>query len=168
MVRTAIPEDVKRRTIESHEAGLDYQETARVLGVKRGTAYYIVRRYTENGVVVRPRGGARIRKMDAAMDEVLVQIVEEHPEWTLTQLKATQLQLRLPHKPVVSIQTLGRRLRNQLIVLKTMETVAVDRDRHDVKVARAAHAEWYTLTVNSNHPPEMVFVDESGVNPWLS
>ena len=49
-----------------------------------------------------------------------------------------------------------------------METVAADRNRHDVKVARAAHVEWYTLTVNSNHPPEMVFVDESGFYLWLS
>jgi len=64
--------------------------------------------------------------------------------------------------------TIGRRLHNQLIVLKTMETVAEDRNRHDVKMARAAHVEWYTLPVNSNHPPEMVFVDESGFNLWLS
>ena len=35
--------------------------------------------------------------MDAEMDEVLVQIVEEYPEWTLTQLKAAQLQVRPPH-----------------------------------------------------------------------
>ena len=45
------PKTSKRRIIEAHEAGLDYQETAWVLGVKRDTAYFIVRRYMENGVV---------------------------------------------------------------------------------------------------------------------
>ena len=101
------------------------------------------------------------------MVDTLVLIVESHPEYTLQQLKA-ELQIRLPNKPRVSIQTISMSLRNQLIVLKKLETVAADRNRHDVKVARAGHAEWYLRTTNSNHPPAMVFVDESGFNFWTS
>ena len=55
-----------------------------------------------------------------------------------------------------------------MIVLKKMETVAVDRNRDDVKNRRAEYANWYIQTIHANHPPDLVFVDESGFNLWTS
>ena len=38
----------------------------------------------------------------------------------------------------------------------------------DVKQARSVYADWYLQTVNHRHASEMVFVDESGFNLWIS
>lgn len=167
MERQRIPSDVKRRIIMAHEAGDDYIEAARVLGVKRGTAYSIVHRYILEGVIERPRGGRRHQKMDEDMANTVVEIVESQPEFTLAQIKA-DLQARMPDKPSVSIQTISTCLRNRLIFLKKMETVQVNRNSHDVKVERAEYANWYLHTINANHPPTFIFVDESGFNLWIS
>ena len=52
--------------------------------------------------------------------------------------------------------------------MKRLETAPVVRNRDDVKQARSAYADWYLQTVNHRHAPEMVFVDESGFNLWIS
>ena len=101
MMRQRINREIKQRLIDAHLGGEDYQETALVLGIKRGTAYSIVQRYIVHGAVERPRGGARRLKMDEEMTNTIVQIVELHPEFTLEQIQA-ELQARLPDKPHVS------------------------------------------------------------------
>ena len=72
MPRERISDETKRRIIEAHENQGDYMEVARVLGVKRGTAWPIVSRFLANGVVARPRGGRRITKTDADMIETCI------------------------------------------------------------------------------------------------
>ena len=52
--------------------------------------------------------------------------------------------------------------------MKRLETAPVVRNRDDMKQARSAYADWYLQTVNHRHAPEMVFVDESGFNLWIS
>ena len=66
--------------------GEDYVETAKLLGIKRTTAWGIVRRYQLYGQVNRPRGGARYRKVDQEMIDQMIATVEEHPEFTLSQI----------------------------------------------------------------------------------
>ena len=87
MVRAKITVDTKNRIIAAHARGEDYVEVARILGVKRGTAYSIVARNQANGgVPPRPRGGARNVRLDAEMQLKIVDIVERHPEFTLAQV----------------------------------------------------------------------------------
>ena len=69
MPRARITLQDKQRIIEAHENGEDYVEVARVLGIKRGTAWSIIRRHQVNGVAVLPRGGAHNSKVDNAMKE---------------------------------------------------------------------------------------------------
>ena len=45
MPRERISDETKRRIIKAHENQRDYMEVARVLGVKRGTAWSIVSRF---------------------------------------------------------------------------------------------------------------------------
>ena len=45
----------KNRLTECFQRGDDYIDLARILGIKRGTAYSIVRRCQQHGVVARPR-----------------------------------------------------------------------------------------------------------------
>ena len=106
MVRNRVSAEVKQCIIDAHNNGDDYQETARLLGVKRGTAYSIVSRHIRLGVVQRPRGGGRRPKLDQEMKAAAVDIVEESPEFTLEQINA-ELRTRLPNKPRISIQTLS-------------------------------------------------------------
>ena len=167
MPRQKISLEIKTRIVDAHNNGEDYEDVARLLGVKRGTAYSIIRRHQQTGQVEQPRGGAHNRKVDAEMTACAIQTVEEHPEYTLLQINR-ELQTTLPRKPRISIQCLSRLLRNQLIVMKRLETAPVVRNRDDVKQARSAYADWYLQTVNHRHAPEMVFVDESGFNLWIS
>ena len=83
--------------------------------------------------------------MERWMDDTLVLTVESPPEYTLQQMKG-ELQIRLPNKPRVSIQTISSSLCKQLIVLKKLETVAVDRNRHNVGRSR-----WLCSVVSFNN-----------------
>ena len=88
----------KKRLIDAHENGEDYEEVARVLGIKRGTAWSIIRRYQQSQRIAKPCGGVRRRKVDEEMTNVCIEIVEAHPEYTLQQIKH-ELELSLPAKP---------------------------------------------------------------------
>ena len=117
--------------------------------------------------MVRPRGGARNTKVDNEMIAKMMEIVEEHAEYTLVQIN-TELRSALPHKPVVTESTIAKTLKNRLIVLKKLETVPQDRNREDILQARKSYAEWLLNVVNGINHTELIFVDESGFNLFLS
>ena len=165
MPRNRISLETKQRIIDAYGNGHDYVEVARVLGVARGTAWSIVRRHQLQGVVERPRGGARNSKVDQEMTEACVAIVEQHVEFTLSQINH-ELRLQLPNKPRVCISTISKTLHGQLIHLKKMETVAVDRNRQDIKLARREFAEWLVQAHGAYE--EIIYIDESGFNLWLA
>ncbi len=48
----------KQRIIYAHDHDEDYFKVARILNIKRTTAWAIIRRHQLTGVVVLPRGGA--------------------------------------------------------------------------------------------------------------
>ena len=112
MPRARISAEDKRRIIDAHNNGEDYEETARVLGIARGTAWSIISRHQRTGVIARPRGGRRNVKVDQEMSQQRVQIVEERPEFTLNQIKR-DLELALPMKPRISISTISKMLHGQ-------------------------------------------------------
>ena len=58
-----VPTSKKQRIIDAFERLENYIEAGRLLGVKRTTAYGIARRWNENGVVERPRGGLRQQRI---------------------------------------------------------------------------------------------------------
>ena len=117
MPRARISVDDKRRIIDAHNNGEDYEEAARVLGIKRGTAWSIINRHQRTGVIARPRGGRRNVKVDDEITEQCIRIVEDHPEYTLTQIKR-ELELALPTKPRISISTISKMLHGQFIKSK--------------------------------------------------
>ena len=135
MPRNRISNEDKQRIIDAHTNSEDYTETARLLGVNRITAWGIVRRNQLYGHTNRPRGGPRNRKVDQEMIDHMVATIEDHSEYTLGQIN-TELRAALPNKPAVTESTVAKTLRNQLIVLKKMETVQQDRNREDVRQAR--------------------------------
>ena len=88
MVRKKISLEIKQRLIDSHLQGQRYQATARILGIKRNTAYTPSSKdmYLVHGVAQKRREGARQVKMDEEMANAAVHIVESHPEFTLGQI----------------------------------------------------------------------------------
>ena len=114
MLRRTVSHSDKERIITAHENGEDYEEVARVLGIKRGTAWSIISRYQESGRIAKPRGGLRRRKVDIEMTDVCTRIVEAHPEYTLQQIKR-EPELALPAKPHVCLSTIFATLHGQLI-----------------------------------------------------
>lgn len=167
MPRNRISTEDKQRLIDAYANGDDYVETARLLGVNRTTAWGIVRRHQIYGIVNRPRGGSRHRKVDEDRVNNLIRTVEEHPEFTLGQLNAG-LRVDLPNKPRITESCVSKTLENQMIVMKKLETVMADRNRDDVRLLRREYGTWLLNVVNGINPRENVFVDESGFNLWIA
>ena len=91
-------------------------------------------------------------------------MVEEYPAYTLNQINV-DLRRQLPNKPQISVSTLHRCLDAQLITVKKMENAPAERNRADVKEARKVDAECMLADEDIR---ELIFVDESGYNLWLS
>jgi len=175
-----ISEETKRQIVAAYNNEEDYIDVARILGVKRTTAYGIIRRHQEHGAVVRPRGGARVIKVDDEMKNCVVEIVEEHAAFTLKQvicftlLKVIsleiilmfhvqineELQVRLPNKPNIHISTLAKALDGMLVRLKKLEDAPIDRNSPATKELRREYATWFMQNANAN----FIFVDECGFN----
>lgn len=152
----------KQRIVDAHNNDEDYVETARLLGIKRTTAWAIIRRFLQTGLVVRPRGGFRqeTNKVDDEMRNALVAIVEEHSAFTLSQIK-NELQVRLPAKPAISIASVRKILDGQLMRMKKLEDAPIERNSEATKQARQRYAQWMMQEGMNQH---LVFVDEAGFN----
>ena len=117
--RQAISAIDKQRIVDAFEdAEKDYLEMANMLGTLRGTTWSIVRRYQLAGgeVIVRRRGGGRPIKIDQEMQQCLVKLVEQQPNFTWDQLNA-EVRRELPDKPVVCASTVHRILKGHLVTL---------------------------------------------------
>ena len=157
----------KQRIVNAFEdPERDYLEMANTLGIPRGTAWSIVHRYQLAGgeVIVRRRGGGRPIKIDQEMQQCLVRLVEQHPNFTLDQLNV-EMRHELPDKPVVCGSMVHRLLKGQLITLKKMDPA--ERNRDDVKHARRIHCEWL-LQGQEGDLAELLYTDEAGFNLWMA
>ena len=76
MPRIRIRSVDETRLIDAFQENRDYFEVAETLGIARGTAYHIIRRYKNSGVVARPREGVNHTKVDHEMISTVVAIVE--------------------------------------------------------------------------------------------
>lgn len=154
----------KQRLLNAWREGEDYQELAHQLGIKRTTAWAIVNRANNRGgVVALARGGQRHYKLNDEIVDVLTAIVEEHPTFTLEQLK-TELAVRLPDKPPLSTTSVARCLTGRLIVLKKVEDAPLERNSTRVKELRNVYARWL---LGQGVAMEVIFIDEAGINLWV-
>lgn len=161
---TQISETDKERLYQAWIQGDDYLQLADQLNIKRGTAWSIVNRAkNRDGRVSLPRGGRRHAKLDEEIGDALAVIVEENPTFTLNQIK-TELQVRLPNKPTLSITSIARCLKGRLIVLKKMEDAPAERNSFNTKARRQQYAQWL---LHEGVGQELIFIDESGINLWV-
>ena len=147
----------KTRLIDAFRGNRYYHEVAETLGIARGTAYHIIRRYQNTSEVGRPREGANNKKADDEMINTIVAIVEENPIFTLLQIN-NELRIRMPNNPRVCDNTISTMLSGQLITLKMSCYVTTQRNAPDIKKARHVMADWLLQTV----AVEKVYIIESG------
>jgi len=153
----------KTRLYESYKNGDDYLDLARWLGIKRTTAYHIIRRAQQNdGAVTLPRGGKRNGKVTDEMKHVLRDIVNEHPDYTLAMLN-NEMRTRLPDARHVSTTTVSTALQGELITMKKLEDAPAERNSDATKATRHQYAGWLMENIQRY---EFVFVDEAGINLW--
>ncbi|GFO49870.1 hypothetical protein PoB_007637500 [Plakobranchus ocellatus] len=131
-VYSKINTDDKRRIYESYVRGEDYVDVARLLNVKRTTAYNIVKRAEQNhGQIERPRADHRHAKVTDAMRAV----VEEHPDFTIRNINR-ELRTRLPQSPAISQTTISGILDGLLVTTKKLEDAPAERNSDRTKQQR--------------------------------
>lgn len=152
----------RARLIESYERGDDFVALAATLGVRRTTAYGIIRRFQASNIVEAVHAGGRRRIIDNETLDFIVMLIEADPLLTLGQIRDTVGQI-WPTKPGFSVSTLSRYLDGELISLKTAHDIPAQRNSDAVKDARHAHAEWLLDEGMQSH---RVYIDETGFNLW--
>ena len=156
--------DDKRRIYESYVRGEDYFDAARLLNVKRTTAYNIVKRAEQNHEeIIRPRGGHRHSKVTDAMRAVDRAAVEDYPDFTIRNINR-ELRTRLPRSPAVNQTTISGILDGLLITTKKFEDAPAERNSDRTKQQRHAFATW--LIIHEVQETEFIFIDEAGINIW--
>ena len=107
----------RSRLIECYENGENFLTLAGIFGVKRQTAYSIIRRYQENGRRERgPHGGGRAPVIDGESVDFLLMLIEDNPCITIREMNRT-LQEVFPNKPFASDRTVSRALDSTLITV---------------------------------------------------
>src|SRR5262245_38216250 len=115
------------------------------------------RRRATGSVQPKPHGGGPTPKLDAAAVRRLRQLVQQHPDDTLAELRD---RLGIP----CHLATIDRVLRKHRITRKKKTLHAEERDRPDVQAHRAA----FTDNLATVDPEHLVFVDEFGVTTAMT
>jgi len=165
--RRRISVEDKLRLVRAHRDLQDYQLLADQLGINRSTARTIVstamRQPDPENIINRPRGGARVVKVDDDMRLLIEDILSRNPAITLRSMNA-EIRRRLPDKPQICDSHLGRVCQGMFFTMKKLEAAPFDRNREDIKEDRRLYATWFLEVVNPN--PRVIFIDEAGFNVW--
>ena len=79
-----VPDADKQQLYDAYNQGEDNLEVARVVGIKRNTAYHIFRQIEgKDRVISLPRDGVRRRFVNDVMRNTAIDIAEEHHKFTL-------------------------------------------------------------------------------------
>ena len=162
-VYSKISENDKQRLFEAYQQGEDYIQLAKLLNIKRTTAYHIIKRAeTNGGAVAKPRGGVRHSKMTREMKNTIRDIVERHPDFTIRMINE-ELRRQLPQAPQVGRSTISSTLEGLMITLKKLEDVPAKRNAANTKNLRLAQATWLMQNIQN---ADFIYIDEAGINLW--
>ena len=159
--RSVISDADKNRIVDKYLANEDFLITARELGIKRTTAYSIVRTYKDRGSIETRRGNAgRKQKLDNESLDFIISLIEATPTITVKQMNET-LRDTFTRKPVVSDSTVNRALDGQLITVKMCRDIPHQRNSPETKEARRLYADFMYERGLQLH---RIYVDECGFN----
>lgn len=156
--RTSVED--RQRIIDKYLANEDFLATAHDLGIKRTTAYTIIRQYQQTGSIETRHGGGRRASLDNESIDFLVMIVEAEPTITIKRLNTTLREI-FPLKQHVSDATVSRALQGQLITVKLCHNIPQNRNSQEVKEARSIFAHYMYERGLQQH---RIYLDETGYN----
>ena len=160
MPRSKTSDCDKDRLIESHENGEDFLSTAAILGIKRTTAYSIIRSYIKNGTSSSRTGGGRRKKLDNDSLDWLIMMIEANPSISIKKLNE-EYRATFPNLDHIHDTTLSKSLDGELISLKKIHDVARERNTPRIKEIRMNYSNWIYNEGTGQH---LIYIDECGFN----
>jgi transposase len=154
----AYSNDLRERIVAAVEQGEhSVRHIARLFSVSLSCVVRLLQRWRRTGSVQpKPHRGAA-RKLDAAADARLRELVRQQPDATLAELRD-----RLG--AACSLMTIARALRRQRLSRKKKTLRAQERDSPRVRARRRA----FKKKLVAVDPDHLVFVDESGANTGMT
>ena len=151
--------------IHAYNQGWAWLQIGLSFGMSRSLVYSLVEEYVTTGAVVRTgRGGARHVKWTHGMTQMLMKVLGEHPESTLTMLKfRLDTYCNWHSLEKVSTQTIQRKLDRKLITLKVAQRVPGARNSASTKEKRAL---FFQTLPNYAADFHYVYMDETGFTLW--
>ncbi len=152
--------DLRQKIIDAYKKGEgSLRDIAKRFSVSLNFVWTLWARYKQTGSVEpKPHGGGRVATIDAKGLEVLRQLVHQHNDATLAELRE-----RFVRKTnlEVSVSAISRALKKLNITRKKKTFHASERD-HDPHVQQAREA--FVQGMPDMDPEKLVFVDESGIH----
>jgi transposase len=155
----AFSNDLRERIVAAVErGGYTLRQLATLFAVDVSVIVRLRQRQRQTGSIdPKPHGGGRPHKLDEAAQARLLQLVRQHPDATLAELRQ---QLGVD----CGLTTIHRALRRHGITRKKKSRHADERDNPEVQAQRAAFEE----KMAEVDPAHLVFVDETGVTTAMT
>jgi transposase len=155
----AFSNDLRERIVAAVERGeLSIRQIAHVFSVSLSCIVRLLQRQRRTGSVQpKPHGGVPPRKLDAAAEERLRQLVRKQPDATLAELR-DRLGIDC------SLATIARVLERLRITRKKKTLHADEQNKPRVQAERQA----FQQKLASVDPDHLVFVDEAGANTGMT
>ena len=150
----------KRRLITAFNRGDDYVVVANALGIKKDTAYRIIKR---NSTSPHKRGGFRSQrvKVTEQIRHQILKLVDKNCGVTLQQISND---IKREFEVDLSDTTISRVLEGALYTMKRCMLIPEARNSQENKMKRKEYATWYQSVSDEN----IIFLDESGFDLWQS
>jgi transposase len=155
----AFSNDLRERIVAAVERGeWSIRQIAHVFSVSLSCIVRLLQRHRRTGSVQpKPHGGVPPRKLDAAAEERLRQLVREQPDATLAELR-DRLGIDC------SLATIARALERLRLTRKKKTLHADEQNNPRVQAERQA----FQQRLAAVDPDHLVFVDESGANTGMT
>lgn len=155
----AFSNDLRERIVAAVErGGYTLRQLAALFAVDLSVIVRLRQRQRQTGSIdPKPHGGGRSRKLDEATQDRLLELVRQHPDATLAELRQ---QLGV----VCGLTTIHRALKRHGITRKKKSSHADERDDPEVQAERAA----FEAKMAEVDPAHLVFVDETGATTSMT
>jgi transposase len=155
----AYSNDLRERIVAAVERGEhSIRQIARLFSVSLSFVVRLLQRKRQTGSVQpKPHGGIPPRKLDAAAEARLLELVHAQPDATLAELR-DRLGVRC------SLMTIARALKRQRITRKKKTAHAQEQEDPRVQAQRKT----FQKKLAAVDPDHLVFVDESGANTAMT
>ncbi|KAG0441148.1 hypothetical protein DMUE_1265 [Dictyocoela muelleri] len=139
-MKQRVNQNDRNNIVRMNERGTKISNISKMLNIPRTTVSSIFKKFIETGISSASKtGGDKKSKLCLADKNRLVEIVNNQPDLTLSEIKVKMSALNL----VVSESTIARNLRNLHYTLKKIINVHVRRNKREALLERKNYAIWF-------------------------